>query len=201
MMRKSGKICYFAAVVLFLMILYSTSYAVDVLVDGKKVYMDTNPVSKNSTIFVPLRGIFERMNATVVYNKQKNLVTAVRGDKTIRLTPGQNHAYVNGFRSHMSQPPFIWKDRLYVPLRFLSESLGCRVGWYPPSRTVAISTNPNKDPLDEFDEKEEKEDSPFTGIKPIKRNIEGIKPIEKTEKSLDNEKKKEKQEEKDFLSF
>jgi hypothetical protein len=133
--------------VLFFMLSYSISCAVDVRIDGKKVHMDTYPVSKNSTIFVPLRGIFERMNARVQYDKQKNLVTAVRGDKTIRLTPGQNHASINGFRTQMLHPPFIWKDRLYVPLRFLSEALGCRVAWHPPTRTVAISTSLEKDPL------------------------------------------------------
>jgi hypothetical protein len=200
-MKITGKIRYITAIMFMLFMMSSICFAVDIVVDGRKLYLDTNPVSKNGAIFVPLRGIFEKMGASVVFNKQKNMVTAVRGDKTIRLTPGQSFAQINGFKTPIQQPAFIWKDRLYVPLRFLSEALGCRVGWHPPSRTVAISTNPKKDPLEDLEETVGENKDSSGKIAPIKSNINRIRSIEKINRKEEENKKDEKPDPDDDLSF
>ncbi|MFA5881492.1 MAG: stalk domain-containing protein [Eubacteriales bacterium] len=38
-----------------------------------------------------------------------------------------------------------------VPLRFVSEAFGCKVGWSPATQTVTISSPPEADPFAELE--------------------------------------------------
>jgi hypothetical protein len=94
-----------------------------------------------STVYVPVRGLFEKMNATVKWDqKNKNDVWVTSGSTTIQLTKGKNAAIVNGKEVPLSAPPQYANESIFIPLRFISETIGAHVNWNSADYTVTINT-------------------------------------------------------------
>ncbi len=110
-------------------------------VDGLEVnFNDVQPMMINGRVMVPVRGVFEHMNATVLWDANTRTVIANRGNDNIRLPINSYTATVNSRQVTLDAPATIIAGRTIVPLRFLSESLGAEVEWIEASRTVAINT-------------------------------------------------------------
>lgn len=80
-------------------------------------------------ILVPLRDVSEQLGADVKWNQQLRTVTINRGDKEISLTINSNKAKVNGKEIIIDAPAKLEKSRTYIPLRFVSQSLGAEIRW------------------------------------------------------------------------
>ena len=113
--------------------------AQSVVVDGQPLSLTPGPIERAGRIFVPLRGIFERLGATVVY--ASGTINATKNSTTISLHIGSTQATVNGQAQLLDVAPFIVGATTYVPLRFVSQSLGASVDWNAQSQVVAIGTN------------------------------------------------------------
>lgn len=98
-------------------------------------------VETGGRILVPLRGVFEKMGATVAYDESDRMVRATRGDTTVLLTVGSRKARVDGREVALDVPVRVTNGRVLIPLRVISEHLGASVEWDRASRTVAIDTN------------------------------------------------------------
>ena len=115
--------------------------AIKVTVDEEVIkFPDTQPMMVASSILVPMRGVFERMGASLTWDQAKQMVTADRGDHHVVLIMGKNTAEVDGSAVPMAQPAIVVQGRTMVPLRFLGQSLGLHVDWHAADRTVALST-------------------------------------------------------------
>jgi hypothetical protein len=112
--------------------------AVRVFVDGDPVAFDQPPVIQGSRVLVPLRGIFEKMGATVEWRPATRTVLAASGSTLVELQIGSRIARVNGSPVTLDVPAMIIGGRTLVPLRFISESLGAQVQWDAAARTVLI---------------------------------------------------------------
>lgn len=96
------------------------------------------PRAENGRVLVPLRAIFEALDASVNWDDNSKTITA--GNKnSIKLTVGKRTAFINGRAVELDVPAKIIKGRTLVPLRFVSEALGAAVEWQEESRTVVIS--------------------------------------------------------------
>jgi len=111
-----------------------------VVIDGKNQIYPQPPVIVNERVLVPLRGIFESLGATVNWESSTQPVTAIKGSTTISLTVGSTVAYKNGVPIILDVPAQIVNERTMVPVRFVSEALGCQVDWIDSKRTVSISS-------------------------------------------------------------
>lgn len=111
-----------------------------VYVDGQPVNFDVPPTVIQGRVLVPLRGIFERLGATVDYDTRTQHIVAVRGSQTVELTLGSRQARVNDQASLLDVPAFTIGGRTMVPLRFISESLGANVQWVDASRIILIGS-------------------------------------------------------------
>ncbi len=110
--------------------------AVSVTVNGQAMYLNPGPIEKAGRVFVPLRGIFEKLGAAVVYSQ--GTINATKGSTTVSLTIGSTQATVNGQTQTLDVAPFIVGATTYVPLRFVAQSLGAQVGYDNSTRVVAI---------------------------------------------------------------
>ncbi len=105
------------------------------------VFPDVQPVMMNNRVMVPVRGVFEHMDAIVVWDRNAQTVTAQRGSDQIKLPINSRYATVNGNRVELDAPAVVRNGRTMVPLRFLGESLGASVMWVQNTRTVEINTS------------------------------------------------------------
>ncbi|HEY1655173.1 MAG TPA: copper amine oxidase N-terminal domain-containing protein [Candidatus Tumulicola sp.] len=114
----------------------ASAQTVTVKVGGQPMYLSPGPIERAGRVFVPLRGIFERLGSTVVY--QAGTINATKGRTTVSLRIGSTQAIVDGQQQLLDVAPFIVGATTYVPLRFVAQSFGATVGYDANTRVVAI---------------------------------------------------------------
>jgi hypothetical protein len=114
------------------------------LVDGQDVLMDVAPFIDPlaSRTMVPIKFISEQLGADVKWQSETNRVRIVLGDQEILLTIGSTTALINGTATAIDIPAVIQDSRTFVPLRFISETLGAKVDWDGKTRQITVTKKP-----------------------------------------------------------
>ncbi|OWA35430.1 hypothetical protein B9G55_12370 [Saccharibacillus sp. O16] len=113
---------------------------IKIYIDGVELTTRQAPIAQGNRTLVPLRGIFEALNAQVNWNQKTQTITAYRGGNTVTLKIGSKAATVNGNNVTLDVPARAINGNTVVPLRFIGESLGQNVNWNPTSQSVVITT-------------------------------------------------------------
>jgi len=116
---------------------------ITVIVDSKVLDFDVPPQNVSGRILVPLRVIFEEMGASIVWDSDRQTVTATKDDITVALTIGDISPTVNGGIVPLDQPGVVVDGRTLAPLRFVAEAFGGSVVWDGETQTATITTNAN----------------------------------------------------------
>ena len=95
-----------------------------------------------SRTMLPIRFIAEWLGADVKWQPETNQVRIVLGDQEILLTIGSTTALVNGTATEMDCPAEIKVSRTFVPLRFISETLGAKVEWVGETQQITVTKKP-----------------------------------------------------------
>jgi Copper amine oxidase N-terminal domain len=114
---------------------------VTVTVNGQTINLNPPPTERAGRVFVPLRGVFENLGATVVY--ANGTINASGRGHNISLRIGSTQATVDGQQQNLDVAPFIIGASTYVPLRFVSQALGATVNYDGSHNLVAINTGGN----------------------------------------------------------
>jgi hypothetical protein len=109
---------------------------VTVTINGSAVDFSPPPIIQAGRVFVPLRGVFERLGASVVYSQ--GTINATGNGRDISLQIGSTQATVNGQTQTIDVAPFIVGASTFVPLRFVSEALGATVDWDDANSVASI---------------------------------------------------------------
>lgn len=127
------------AFLLATILLTATAGAVDLYVDTEKVETDAPPTVVDGRTLVPLRAIFEAIGATVTWDSTTSTATGVKDGTVVVIQIDNTTAYVNGEARILDVPAQLINGRTMVPTRFISESMGCEVTWYSPTKTVGVA--------------------------------------------------------------
>ncbi|MFE1242971.1 stalk domain-containing protein [Fictibacillus sp. NPDC058756] len=119
----------------------SAASAPTVSINGVKQVYDQPPVIHNGRTLVPLRGIFEKLGATVQWHQSTQTITAVKGDIDVWLKLGSKNVKVNGVSKTIDVPAQAINGRTLVPLRFVSEVFGAQVSWNSATNRIDIIYN------------------------------------------------------------
>lgn len=114
--------------------------AITVYIDGAKQTYDQPPIIDSGRTIVPLRGIFENLKASVQWDSKQQLVTAHHTDTKILLRIGSKAPTVNGKVVPIDVAAKVTSGRTFVPLRFVSESLGANVVYDEKSKVIKITS-------------------------------------------------------------
>lgn len=109
---------------------------VGVIVDGTALVFDQPPLERDGRVYVPLRGLFERLGASVVFSGGRIAITA--GTRTIGLHIGESVATIDNEQQSLEAPPIVVGGRALVPLRFVAQALGASVAFDSASHTVTV---------------------------------------------------------------
>jgi len=106
--------------------------------------LDSPPVIKNSRTLLPIRAVVEALGGSVSWDATERKVTVSLGSTTIELWIGKNTAKVNDVDTPIDSTnskvvPEIIKERTMLPLRFVTENLGCDVQWDGTTKTITIT--------------------------------------------------------------
>lgn len=116
------------------------SQDISVQLDGRRLQFDQPPAMIGGRLLVPLRGIFEALQADVVYDAPTRSIQATKGPRVVQLQLGSRTAIIDGRTVFLDVPADTVGGRTMVPLRFVSESLGADVKWDGATKTVLLSS-------------------------------------------------------------
>ena len=106
---------------------------------GRELKNDVAPKIVNDRTMLPIRIVAESLGGTVTWNGELQRVTIQKGADVILITIGADTAYVNGTAVKLDAAAFVENGRTYLPLRFVSETLGAQVAWKEAEKTVTIT--------------------------------------------------------------
>ncbi len=114
-------------------------FITSVVYNGEKICFDQLPTIENGRTLVPLRAIFEKIGAEVLWNGETRTVTATKDDVSVSLTIDETTAYKNGAAITLDVPAKIVNGRTLVPVRFVADCFGVSVDWIQETRTVVLN--------------------------------------------------------------
>jgi hypothetical protein len=111
---------------------------IDVFVNHERVHFsDQKPEMTAGSVYIPMRGVLEKIGADVRWSEQEHAVYAQEGSKTVRL-PQNGDATINGRSMKLDTPAYVQDGRTMVPLRFLAQTFGATVKWDESNHAVYI---------------------------------------------------------------
>ena len=113
-------------------------------VNGVSNTLDSPPVIKNGRTLLPIRAVVEALGGNVDWDATEKKVTVTLRNTTIELWIGKSIAKVNGIDTPIDVTnskvvPEIINGRTMLPLRFVTEALGCQVQWNGTTQTITIT--------------------------------------------------------------
>ncbi|WP_036709560.1 copper amine oxidase N-terminal domain-containing protein [Paenibacillus pinihumi] len=115
--------------------------SIRIYIDGSELQTDQGAVTINYRTLVPLRAIFEALDAKVTWNNNTQTVVARKNGVTVTLTIGSKIATIDDQTVYMDVAARTLNNRTLVPVRFVSEALGEEVKWDEASQNVFIKTS------------------------------------------------------------
>jgi hypothetical protein len=110
-------------------------------VNGDPRSLDSPPVIVSGRTLVPLRAITEALGASVEWSAATRTVTLHWRGHTIVMVIGAWTALVDGTSMRLDMPARLLNSRTMVPVRFVTENLGCSVTWDAQARSITVTSN------------------------------------------------------------
>jgi Copper amine oxidase N-terminal domain len=130
-------LCVTAVVALIASALLAFSRPAVMMVDGERIDSDVPPITTASDkVFVPLRSIADALGAETTIDDKTGRVDVIRGNQSLRLRIGDDHATLNGMPLTLKHVPFRVRGRVMVSLKTVAAAFGVRATY--DSRTARI---------------------------------------------------------------
>lgn len=124
---------------------------IKIIVDGIKLENKEVPVIFNGSSYFPLRFILSNLGVpnddkhilwddtekSVVINTETNNGNSV-GKTNIQLKVGSHTVVINNSSLALATPPVIYKNKVYIPIRFISETMNKKVVWDEKTFSIVI---------------------------------------------------------------
>lgn len=111
---------------------------IQLVVRGKDIQGEMPPIVFNGNTLVPIREVFEAMEAVVEWKPETKEVYAGMNDTLVILKTNSNIAWVNGEDKNIPMAPKIINNKVMIPIRFVAETIGFNVEWMKSERIVKI---------------------------------------------------------------
>ncbi|MEK3788320.1 NHL domain-containing protein [Paenibacillus sp. FSL K6-1230] len=119
---------------------------IKVMLGTEQIKFDAPPELKDGSVMVPIRQIAETLGYKTTFSPDGRTVSLVKDNRAIQLNPGSKsftlkEASQVASTGALNAAPYVNKNRVYVPLRFVAEQLGIDVKWSPETQTVILDNN------------------------------------------------------------
>ncbi len=121
----------------------ASSSNITIYLNNKPLMSSTPPFIEKGVTLVPMRLIFEALGANVGWAPETQTIIAKKDSTSITLTLGKKIAFIDVYKKDLILPPMLKNGTTYVPLRFISESLGATVTWDEKQQAVFIHSSAN----------------------------------------------------------
>lgn len=133
--------------IILIFIIISASYVLadeillEIVIDGWPIYSDEPPIiSSSNRVLVPIRVLTENLGYEVEWDEQNKTVSILKDDLVISFKIGIQKMWINGVEKVIDVKPIVKNGRTYLPVRVVSEAIGCEVSWDGQSKSVIVIT-------------------------------------------------------------
>lgn len=115
---------------------------IKIVINGEQIFPDTAPILYNDRTLVPIRAIAEKMNYSVAWDAENQLVilTSKNGKNILHFEIDSDIALKNLSKEiKLDVPATVIGDRTYLPLRAVAEAMDANVSWNEESKAVIIT--------------------------------------------------------------
>ncbi len=112
-----------------------------IFINNELLVVKNKVINLNGRIFYPMREVSYNLGATVTWDYSSKTAMATLYDNSVSFPIDEDYYLHNDSRipyKNNTDRPFIYDDLTYVPIRYLSESLGFLVTWDDVAKTVSI---------------------------------------------------------------
>lgn len=100
-------------------------------VDGVEIKPDKDtqagPIVKDGEVFVPIRFVVEHLDAKVEWIDKEKVARIIRGVDSVRIGEGDTQVKTGVDVWQLKSPPFVYNERLMVPLTITAKGLGMAI--------------------------------------------------------------------------
>lgn len=140
-MKKRGISILVALAIMFTFVSVSAERNIKIYVDGTELECDSPAFIENGNTMVPIRNIFEHLNAKVDWDNDTKTITTKKEDTEITLQIGSQTLQKNEKSEQLDVTPVIVNDTTFVPIRAVSQALDANVAWDDKTSTIKISSD------------------------------------------------------------
>lgn len=122
------------------------THPVSIKVDGKVISsydveqdIDLPAVTVNGRTMMPLKSTFELFGVETSWNGEERSITAQTPSGVLWLQIDNTIARLNGVDVQLDAAPTLFKSRTFVPLAFISQSMGVEPLWNGADRSVTLN--------------------------------------------------------------
>ncbi|MEG2583798.1 MAG: copper amine oxidase N-terminal domain-containing protein [Oscillospiraceae bacterium] len=118
-------------------------HAVDGIINlnfnGEYMYYSTKPIFVNERVMVPFRNVFSLFNMKIDWDENTQTAIGTNEFMKIEVRPNSDVAVVNGSDVLLNTGAVLIDDRLFLPVRSISEIMESEVTWDEETQTVFIN--------------------------------------------------------------
>lgn len=138
------KIINILLVITMILAMFSITAAAEdnitIYVNEEMLQCDVAPYTENGRTMVPMRKIFEALDAKVDWEEATQTITATKDDVEIILQINNSVMKNNGVDEALDVVPVIVGSSAFVPIRAVSQSLKADVEWLDHNQSVYINS-------------------------------------------------------------
>lgn len=109
-------------------------------INGERQALEAAPyVTAAGRSYVPLRALGEAIGAEFTWDNANKRVTYEREGKRLEMRVGSPYVVADGVTAKIDAPPQLVNDRVYVPIRVVSENMGMAVNWLSAEKSAVIT--------------------------------------------------------------
>lgn len=109
-----------------------------ICLNGSYIESDIEPIIKDGRVLAPIKELGEALDIAVDWHEKSGEITVKKRDTNIKLTIDSNLAGVNERVVTLDTTPQMVDNQVFVPLRFVGESLGLAVFWNDTAKSAIL---------------------------------------------------------------
>ena len=112
-----------------------------IILDNKELVLPSGIKIENTngSVMIPIRVVVENLGFEVRWEQKSHKVTVTQDGKSVELAVGSKKANAGGVLLDLNAAPKQTGGTVLVPIRFVGEQFGLKVGWDNSDKTVYLS--------------------------------------------------------------
>jgi hypothetical protein len=112
---------------------------VRVQLNGRELFMATDPIMRNQRVLVPLGEVLPDLQITAQYDPTTAIITAQQGETVLKLKLDEYTVQVNGMDRSTDVPATLYNHQIYIPLHLVADAFNASLAWDPAANLVKIT--------------------------------------------------------------